>query len=1106
MKNFIHIAIFSAILLAFLGCENDSRVQIMGFEKMPVERTGISFKNNIIDLKKHNALTYETFYSGGGVALGDINNDGLLDIYFSGNQVADALYLNKGNWEFEDITLKAGIRNDGSWSTGVTMTDVNGDGWLDVYVCKSLYDEKPDLRKNKLYINLKDGTFIEQASAFGLDDIWRTQEACFFDYDNDGDLDVLMVNQPPNPGPLSPLKGVDYRMNQLGIRFLVNNGNTFTDRTEEVGLSHAGYALSASIADFNNDGWLDFYLAHDYNSPDKLFINRGGKEFMNTIDESCQQISFFSMGTDVSDFDNNGMMDFMVADMVAADPYRNKANMGGMNPSAFWKVVNEGGHYQYMYNSLQKNVLIDEKATPYFSNISQIAGVSKTDWSWSPLFADFNNDGLEDIYITNGIKRDLRFTDGLAIIKNRIRHLLSNENITQKNLLDSIDAVKQLKSLPSSKLNNYFFINKNGTKFQDYTENWNLDIPSFSNGSAVGDLDNDGDLDLVVSNIDDYPFVFKNELSSQYFLRVNPKLNRVQNTNLIGVNVYVYTNGKSLLRNSKTNKGFYSSSETTIHFGLGNHQNIDSVLIFWDSEYYSKFTDLELNKTHNIYKSESKLLSRSKSEKFKTVNLENKASHFDLNVSHKDDGYNDYKRQVLLPYEIGDNPLPIKVVDLNGDKKEDFIVGNEDGKKPLIFFQNENGKFDKQELHIKRQHAECTDIIANDFDGDNDLDLYFSIGGTGYDNGDKKFKNYFLINNYPKGFSYLEDNFITNPMSTKSVASLDINNDGKSDLVVSSKSIPGKYPQPTPLNVLVNKSDDDKIHFENASVSDDNLLKEVGLVNEIKIADLDKDGDDDMVVIGEWMPITLFYNNNGRFEKTIVPHSVGWWMTCTLLDADNDGYLDLLIGNLGDNAKYKSDTKNKFATYYDDFDNNGQNDIVLTYEKDDKEFPVRGRSCSSEQIPDIGNKIPSYHEFASLDITGIYGEEKLANSQKFEINEFSSVLVLNKKGKDFELKPLPINCQLSAVKTIQLINDNTYLLAGNQKNMEIETPMIDASYGQIITVNEKNSVEIIKEAIDPLFSGQIHSIDEISIDNTPYLIFLPLHGDLILVKKEAILN
>ncbi|MEM6807421.1 MAG: VCBS repeat-containing protein, partial [Bacteroidota bacterium] len=503
------IFIFLFLFATSQGVEAQSSSQKL-FELLSPKKTGIHFSNNLKDTKRDNILIYSNFYGGAGVGLGDINNDGLLDIFFAGNQVADKLYLNRGNLEFEDISVSAGILDDGAWSSAVIFGDVNQDGYQDIYVSRELYDDQPERRKNLLYLNQGDNTFKEVAEAYGVADRQRTRNASFIDYDKDGDLDLFLCNQPPNPGDYSKFYETELLLPEYSIRLYENQGSKFIDVTEKAGLSKTGFPNSVVASDLNHDGWPDLYIANDFWVGDWCFINQGDGTFTNKIDDSFKHISFSSMGVDAADINNDGLTDIMVLDMAAEDNYRSKANMSGMNPKAFWKVVNEGGHYQYMFNTLQLN-----RGMGQFSDIAQLAGISNTDWSWANLIADFDNDGWKDIYVTNGLMRDIRNNDAAKLFKNHVesslyKYIQEKNDLEGKSVWDVVDIEETLDLVPSEKLSNYIYQNHGEFNFSKKMEAWGLDQKSFSNGAAYGDLDNDGDLDLVVSNVNDKAFVYKN--------------------------------------------------------------------------------------------------------------------------------------------------------------------------------------------------------------------------------------------------------------------------------------------------------------------------------------------------------------------------------------------------------------------------------------------------------------------------------------------------------------------------------------------------------------------------------------------------------------------
>ena len=541
-------------------------------------QTGITFVNRVEDTKEANLLIYDSFYAGAGVAIGDLNNDGLQDIYFAGNQVGDQLYINRSKLRFEEVSEKAGIKNKGGWSTGVSLVDINNDGLLDIYVCKSLYDDSPEARTNELYINTSQPgqevpTFREAAAEYGLNNFWRSMHATFFDYDRDGDQDVFLVNQPPNPGVFSSLSGMEWRDTLFSCRLYQNVGGRFQDVSSQARVRQHGYGLSATTADFNNDGWTDIYVANDYEAPDFLYINQQDGSFKNVIDSSLQHISYFSMGADAQDIDNDGWTDLITLDMVAEDNYRLKANMGGMEPEKFWHIYHAGGHRQYMFNTLQLNRGIGNSGEVLFSNIAQLTGVSNTDWSWAPLLADFDNDGFKDLFVTNGVKRDLKNTDAISktqkVLQQQVdKFVAENPNAGEVNIWEVIDLQEILDLMPTEKLSNYAFRNSGKYRFDQVMTEWGLTQKTFSSGAAYGDLDNDGDLDLVINNMDDVAYLYENQATTQlpnHFFRIQLVDSQISKS-FMGTRVTIYYDDQEQHFECSNAHGYYSTSEAFVSF------------------------------------------------------------------------------------------------------------------------------------------------------------------------------------------------------------------------------------------------------------------------------------------------------------------------------------------------------------------------------------------------------------------------------------------------------------------------------------------------------------------------------------------------------------
>ena len=1007
-------------------------------------KTGINFSNELVDTKEHSIFLYANYYGGAGVGIGDFDNDGLEDIFFAANLLDDKIYKNLGNFEFEDKTKMSGIINNGSWSTGVTVADVNNDGLLDIYVSCELYDDAPVLRRNKLYINQGSFKFKESASEWGVDVDRRTRHSVFFDYNNDGLLDLYLLNHPPNTGNFSPFFGKDMSLPEYNLQLFENKGNHFVDVTQSAGLNRSGFPNAAVIGDFNKDGWPDIYVANDFDSPDFLYFNNKDNTFTYATETSLRHTSFYSMGVDAADINNDSHLDLMVLDMTAEDNFRLKSNMSGMNPDSFWKVVNDGGHYQYMFNTLQLN-----NGNDTFSDIAQFTGTAATDWSWSSLVADFDNDGQKDIYITNGLLRDIRNTDAdkkiADIVSKKINeYIIQNPNNTEITLWDVVDLKELLDLLPSQKLKNYYYKNHGNLEFSNITDSSGLNQPSFSHGASYVDLDNDGDLDLVVNNVNDKPFIYENnsENNGNNFIR----LKMVDNRPTLGTKVKMYYDKEFQYFETTNVRGIYSTSEDVVHFGINKSKAIDSILIEWPDQTLQKIVNPKINKTHKVYKEGITINSKSNINDDKRFN-EDKSI---LNYTHRENYFNDYEKQVLLPHKLSQLGPAIAKGDINGDGLEDLFVGGASGQEASVYIQNENS-FEKIDNDIWTKHKALEDIDALFFDSDNDgdLDLYVVSGGNEFMPNSSTYLDRLYINDGNGNFTFRRELLPSNFESGSVVKAFDFDNDGDLDLFVGSRMKPWNYPEPASSYLLVN---------ENGKFSNYNTdqFTDLGLVTDAEWFDYDNDGDSDIVVVGEWMPITVFKNQDGNFIKEEINtnlgcSSTGWWYSIEVGDLNNDKLPDLIVGNLGLNYKYKASVDEPFEVFYDDFDENGTKDIVLAYYNYGIQFPLRGFSCSSQQVPDLKDKFEKYDIFASLDVQEVYGEENLENALRLSVNTFESAALINNESF-FDFKPLPNYAQFSSVNDI-IIKDfdndqiNDLLIVGNMYHAEIETARNDAGNG-----------------------------------------------------------
>ncbi|MCP4442511.1 MAG: VCBS repeat-containing protein [Aureispira sp.] len=1079
---------FLTVILS--SCKQDIELYSNGgnteFTLVPASHSNIDFVNTIEETQKFNFLSYPYIYNGGGVSIGDINNDGLDDIFLSSNQGSNKLYLNKGNLSFEDISAKAGVEDPMGWTTGVSMIDINNDGWLDIYICKSGLLDDPKQRENKLFINNKDNTFTDKAKEYNLNDPSFSTQAYFFDFDNDNDLDIYLVNHRidfKNNSTISSEIQNDISL-MTSDKLFINNDSKFTNIATN-GLNKT-WGLSASIADFNNDGWYDIYVCNDFLEPDHLFMNipNGGvkDEILNTMDH----LSFYSMGSDVADINNDSKLDLMILDMSPADHGRSKRNMASMNVGLFNKMGEIGYHQQYMSNVLQLN-----RGNQVYSEIAQFAGVSKTDWSWASLLVDLDNDGLKDIYITNGIRRDVTEND----LKPRIRAKQAEVNAL------GIEDVLGLTN--SERLQNRLYINQGNTKFKDKSVEWGMTKKSFSNGAAYGDLDNDGDLDLVVNNIDNKAFLYQNNSTNNY---VSIKLKGGEtNRDGIGSTIEVFTKDVHQTYQHFLNRGFQSSMSPKISIGLNHFTIIDSLKIKWYNGKSETMTDVKSNQliTLDIENASDQI----PLSKVSPPQLMAKYSNESLNgYSHSENVYVDFEKEILLPQKQSSHGPKSCIGDVNNDGLDDCFITGSKGFSAVLLIQNKDQSFSQSNNGVfeKDKAFEDTGCMLIDVDNDGDLDLYVVSGGNEFEENSPMLQDRLYINDGAGNFKKESKRLPKMITSGCAVAKGDYDGDGDVDIFVGGRIIPGKYPL-APTSYLL---ENDNGFFQDITETKSADLQKIGLVTDALFSDYDNDDDLDLLVVGEWMSPTVFVNNGNSFEPQALTDEVsnGWWYSISSGDLNNDGSLDYFIGNLGENNKFKVKKDKALHLYASDFDSSGNVDIVLANEAKKELLPLRGRECSSEQMPFIKDKFPDYKSFSEAGLSDIYTEEKLENALHLTASDFTSVLLLGKGDGKFSKSKLPNIVQYGPTLSSKFLDVNNDGLqdivgAGNIYETEPETVAYDASKGYVL-INDGTGKFIEAANHDFLLKGNIKDVQIIKIGDQKILLAFQNNGPIQSFKLE----
>jgi len=1092
----IKVLLFAFAFTCFFAASAFSQQPL--FKLLSPKETNVKFSNDINETESLNVLSYEYFYNGGGVAVGDINSDGLPDIFFTGNMGSNKLYLNLGRMKFKDITKEACLElagRSGAWKTGVTMADVNGDGLLDIYVCYSGKTNN-DTRRNQLFINQGNNKFKEEAKEYGLDDPGYSTQAVFFDYDNDGDLDMFLLNH--NIKKIDNMELARYKDQTDDLasnKLFRNDGGHFTDVSKKAGIvqNPLTFGLGVAIADIDKDGWPDIYVTNDYNEPDYLYINNHDGTFTEKSKQLFRHLSHFSMGVDIADFNNDGLPDVMTLDMLPEDNHRQKSLQLEENYESFALMQSQGLYKQYMRNMLQLN-----NGDGTFSEIAQLAGVSNTDWSWCPLMADFDNDGYKDIFVSNGYLRDYTNKDFLRYWGDyKIKKAMAGEPFL---LMDLV------KAMPSTKVPNYIFRNNHDLTFANKQKEWGLGEATVSSGAVYVDLDNDGDLDLVINNINQPASIYQNmsrENNNTNYLAVKVK-GTGKNTNSIGAKVYIYTPGNLQYQEVNPNRGYLSCVSTTLNFGLGDNKVIDSVRVIWPDQTSKVLTSVKGDQLLNIdYPGVSKPYVAA------VAPVKSIFKHADPIIDYKPEEItlNDFKRQLLMLFMYSKTAPVIASADLNHDGLEDLFISGDQDSPGKIYLQQPGGKYIVSKLDRGSDSNIGTTAAAAFFDanGDGFPDLYIAKGGYSlYDPNTPDLQDELYLNN-GKGSFVLSQNAlpVLNANSKSVVRPCDFDGDGDIDVFVGGKVIPGQYPTTPESYLLVNEG---KGRFTTAKIP----FNKIGMVTDAQWIDLNKDGRKDLVICGEFMPITVLINTPEGFkDKTSdyfdAPQN-GFWFSIAFADVNGDGEPDLIAGNLGLNSQIHASAKEPAEMYAMDVDNNGSIDPFFNFYVQGKSYPFVSRDELNEQIYPMRRKFSSYAGYADATMTDILSPTDLAKAQKLTVNETRTMLYINQHGK-FKAAVLPIQAQFSAVSQI-LTGDFDHdgstdiLLLGNHSDNRLKLGSIDANYGCLLKGDGKGGFKYVDQPASGLsVIGDVKSAVETKINNVPYLLIGLSDGPLQFYKE-----
>ena len=1091
------IFFYFLIISGFISC--NSKKENTLFELLPSSKTNVYFQNNLEYTEELNPYTYRNFYNGGGVGIGDFNNDSLQDIFFTGNLVSNKLYLNKGNFEFEDITDKSGLNSKDIWSTGVSVVDINHDGFLDIYVCKS-GPPGGERRNNELFINNGDLTFTESSKAYGLDNEGLSTHAAFFDFDNDGDLDCYLLNNTIKSigiglDMVKDLRKID---SNQGNKLLRNDNGFFVDISKQAGIytSDIGFGLGVTIGDINLDGWSDMFISNDFFEKDYLYINNQNGTFSESLEDYLNEISMGSMGADMADLNNDGFSEIFVTEMLPDrhDRRVSKAVFDSWDKYQF--SLNQGYFHQFNRNALQLN-----NQNNSFSEISRITGLDATDWSWGALIFDMDNDGNKDVFVANGIYKDLLDQDYVNFLANPsiISNMIKSEKEPVKKLIDMI---------PSEPLTNFAFKNLGSLKFDNVSEEFGFDNKTFSNGSAYGDFDNDGDLDLVINNVNMLSNIYENKSSNNWisFSFDSSSKNKFG----VGNKIFLYTKNGLQFQELSPMRGFQSSVDYRLNFGIGNISNVDSVKIVWNNNQESTLQNLKIN-SHHLIKEDNMIKSHNKN----TINKQKKIlsqSMSNIDYTHIENNFVDFDRERLL-FKMNSSEGPcLCVADFNQDGLDDIFIGSAKNQVSKIYYQTKKSEFKEYSEPFENDVlSEDVNCVVDDFDGDGRIDLIVASGGSEFSNFSPELRDRLYLNYGHMNFQKLDNSFasILTFESTSTISSDDIDNDGDKDLFVGTRLNPGSYGTQTKNFILINNG---KGIFSDATsqyLGNDKIMK---MVTDSEFIDIDNDGKNELVVVGEWMPVLVFKNLNNKFlnisDSLGLSKTNGLYNEVHCLDINNDGFNDIIIGNYGLNSMFKASVDKPLTLYVNDFDKNGRTEQILGMYYEDNLYPIVQLKDLWMQLPYLKKEYLKFENYKNKKMNELLDKSAMKNTKILEVYNLASLILKNESGIKFQIDTLPFMAQISPIYSIlsdDLNNDgyNDIILGGNLSEIKPEFGPSKASYSSLFIGNKDSKFEYITSNKSGIFiDGDLRDLVKMKINKKDSYIFALNNSKIKILERE----